>query len=93
MANDSWHEMLATLLQFMLYICRVHYGLSLMKFYDNHVGIVFHTKMLSVKEFNFHNHWTFNVSLSDDRNEHLQEIVSIVVQYWQPNCDGLQYIK
>ena len=47
-----------------------------MKFYENRVGIFFHTKMLCVKDFNFHNHWTFNVSLSDERNEYFQEIAS-----------------
>ena len=68
MSNDKQHEMLASMLHIMLYIFRVHYQPILMKFSDNHVGMVFYIRMFSIKEFKFQNHPTFNVRLYDNKN-------------------------
>ena len=75
--------MLATLLQFILYICRFHYGLILAKFSDYHVGMVFHKIIISVKEFNLNNNQKFIVSLSNNTNEYFQEIIRIYVPFRQ----------
>ena len=52
---------------FFIYLL-IKYDLILIKFSDNHIEMVFHTRTFSVKEFKLKNHPTFIVSLSDDTN-------------------------
>ena len=77
MSNDKQHEMLAFMLHIMLYIFRVHYQPILMKFSDNHVGMIFQTRMFSVKDLNLKNKTRLNIRLSDQINEYFQELVII----------------
>ena len=53
MSNDIRHEMLATMVQFMLYIYRVHYGLILTNVSVNFVSVVYHTIMFSGEDFKY----------------------------------------
>ena len=68
MSNGRRHEMLDPLVHFMLRILRFHYGIILMNFSDDYVGMGFHKRMLSFYELKSHNQPTFNVSLSDETN-------------------------
>ena len=82
--------MLSTIVKFIIYILRFNYFLSLIKFSENRVGMVFYTKMFNVKEFKFKNLPALSVSLSDDKNEVFQELVIIYVSFWQLKYDILQ---
>ena len=50
----SQHEVLAKMVQFLLYIWRVHYGIILLKFSDNYICMVYHTRMFIAKSFKIH---------------------------------------
>ena len=79
MSNGRRHEMLDPLVHFMLRILRFHYGIILINFSDDYVGMGFHKRMLSFYELKSHNQPTFNVSLSDETNEYFQEMLRIYV--------------
>ena len=50
MSNESQHESVSNMLHIMWNIYRVHHGQILIKFSDNHVGMVLHTRIFSGKD-------------------------------------------
>ena len=78
MQNSIRHDKWYSLVHFMLYICMVHYKITLMKIPGKHVFTVFHTRMFIINELKYHNQTTFNVILSDKINIYKNKLACVL---------------